>query len=210
MSGFRISLLALLALSACTGGDGKSDSASGSDSAADSGTDSGSDTNPPVFELDGAWATACYNKTQVVLTYSYPSFTGTYTEFADDACTSAYHISEWAGTAEAGDTIASGARKLDLAFTAFTSVALTEENAAMNNSYAYCGFTDWEANVEKDVLGADCYGFSIPVGGKSLDIYKIEGDTLLFGVGAKIAVDLTEADRPTELDSNRVFTRTAG
>ena len=96
---------------------------------------------------------------------------------------------------------------LGLAFSTFTSVALTEENAMMNNQYAYCGFTDWVANVEKDVLGADCYGFSIPVGGKSLDIYKIEGDTLLFGVAAKIAVELDEADRPTELDSNRIFTR---
>jgi hypothetical protein len=61
--------------------------------------------------------------------------------------------------------------------------------------------------VEKDVLGKDCYGFSIPVGGKSLDIYRVDGSTLKFGQGSKIGVDLTEADRPAAIDDTRVFTR---
>jgi hypothetical protein len=146
----------------------------------------------------------------VVLTYADLSFTGTYNEYSDAACTDAYHISEWTGTATVGDEVAPGIRKLDIAFVSFSSTALTAENAQQNNDYAYCGFTDWEAGVEKDVLGADCYGFSIPVGGKSLDIYSVEGDTLLFGVDAKIAAELAETDRPTELDEARVFTKVSG
>jgi hypothetical protein len=181
---------------------------------ADKGSDSGSSTDSGSADagsgLDGSWASACYNNTQTVLTYDGTNFGGTYTEYNDAACTDAYHVSAWGGTASFGDILDNGARQLDLAFLSFTSLPLTEENATMNNEYAYCGFTDWEAGVEEDVLGADCYGFSIPEGGVSLDIYKVEGDSLLFGVDAKIGVDLTEADRPTELDEMRVFTRVSG
>ena len=117
------------------------------------------------------------------------------------------HVSTWEGTGNVTGEAADGATKLDLAFTAFKSIALTDENAATNNMYQYCGMTDWEANVEKDILGKTCYGFSIPVGGKSLDIYAVDGATLKFGKGAKIAADVTEADRPTGIDDTRVFTK---
>ena len=158
-------------------------------------------------DLDGTWQTACYEKTQTTLHYDALALTGTFTEFSDDACTDAIHISEWTGTATVGDQLDSGGTQLDLAFATFTSTPLTAENAETNNGYVYCGFTDWAANVEKDILGADCYGFSIPEGGMSLDIYEVDGDSLRFGVGAVIGTDLTEADRPTKLDDTRVFTR---
>ena len=161
----------------------------------------------PGADLDGTWETACYQRTRTSLTYAGLALTGTYSEYSDDACTSAYHVSTWTGTASVGDTRANGARKLDLSFDTFTSTALTAENADFNNMNAYCGFTDWAANAEKDVLGADCYGFSIPVGAKSLDIYLVDGDTLKFGQGAKTATGLTEADRPTMIDETRVFAR---
>lgn len=161
----------------------------------------------PGAELDGTWETACYQRTRTSLTYADLAFTGTFSEYTDDACTSAYHVSKWTGTATVGEALTSGARQLDLVFATFTSTALTGENADFNNMNAYCGFTDWEANVEKDVLGAECYGFAIPVGAESLDIYRVDGDTLKFGQGAKIAVGLTAADRPTAIDDTRVFAR---
>jgi hypothetical protein len=37
-------------------------------------------------------------------------------------------------------------------------------------------------------------------------LYQVVGTTLTFGKGAKIAVNLTEADRPTQLDPQRPFT----
>lgn len=69
------------------------------------------------------------------------------------------------------------------------------------NGYRYCGITDWAPGVERDILGRDCVNFSIPVGGKSLDIFQRDGETIRFGKGAKIAATLTESDRPTELDA---------
>lgn len=168
----------------------------------------------PGADLNGQWTTGCVQGysgyTETVLQYTDLALVGTYTEYSDASCAEAYHVSKWTGTATVGEQLASGPWKLDLAFTTFTSTALTADNAATNNSYAYCGFTDWEAGVEMDVLGADCYGFSIPEGGKSLDIYQVDGDTLLFGTNASIGTDLTEADRPTALDESRVFTRVEG
>lgn len=168
----------------------------------------------PGADLNGQWTTGCVQGysgyTETVLQYTDLALVGTYTEYSDASCAEAYHVSKWTGTATVGEQLASGPWKLDLAFATFTSTALTEDNAATNNGYAYCGFSDWEAGVEKDVLGADCYGFSIPEGGKSLDIYQVDGDTLLFGASAPIGTDLTEADRPTALDESRVFTRVNG
>lgn len=197
MSSLRtVSVLAAFALSACAGDDAAKETGDTGDTGEIAGAD-----------LNGSWATACYEQTQTVLRYDELALTGTYTEYADESCTEAVHVSAWTGTAVVGDLLSSGARPLDLAFESFTSTPLTADNADLNNSYAYCGFTDWEASVEKDVLGADCYGFSIPVGGESLDIYAIDGDSLRFGAGAVIGTDLTEEDRPTTLDEQRVFTR---
>lgn len=161
----------------------------------------------PGSDLDGTWKTACYMKAQTTLAYDALALTGTYTEFSDDACTTPIHVSKWTGTGVVTGETAAGDTKLDLSFTSFKSTALTAENAAFNNTNQYCGATDWAANVEKDILGKDCYGFSIPVGGKSLDIYRVEGSTLKFGQGSKIGTNLTEADRPTSIDDTRVFTK---
>ena len=173
------------------------------------GDDSG-EVAIPGAELNGAWASACFNQTQTVLEYADLSFQGTFTEYEDAACSTPMHISAWSGTAAVGDEVGGGARAIDLAFETFTSTALTADNAALNNSYAYCGYTDWEAGVEKDVMGDDCYGYSIPDGGKSKDIYAVSGDSLRFGQGATISTAPAEADRPTTLDETRVFTRVTG
>jgi hypothetical protein len=205
--GLAVAALALSFMAAC------SDSASGTTggsggSGASVGTGGTGGTAPvPGADLDGTWQSVCYMKTQTSLTYANLALTGTYTEYSDDACTTPYHVSKWTGTGMVTGETASGDTKLDLSFASFKSTSLTAENAAFNNMNQYCGATDWAANVEKDVLGKDCYGFSIPVGGESLDIYRVEGTTLKLGQGAKIGVELTEADRPAAIDETRVFTR---
>jgi hypothetical protein len=182
---------------ASTGGGGSPTTSAGT----------GGSAPAPGSDLDGTWTTPCWQKTTTSLTYAKLSFTGTYTEYGDDACTSPIHVSKWTGTAAVTGQTPAGDTKIDLAFATFASTALTADNAAFNNMNMYCGLTDWQANVEKDVLGKDCYGFSIPAGGKSLDIYRVEGDTLKFGKGAKIGTSLTEADRPSAIDDTRVFTK---
>jgi hypothetical protein len=189
------------------GGASGSTEGSGGSGSTTSSTGTGGSAPTPGNDLDGTWETVCWQKAKTTITYDHLALDGTYTEYSDDACASAIHVSKWTGTAAVTGQTAAGDTKIDIAFATFTSTALTAENAAFNNMNQYCGFTDWEANVQKDVLGKPCYGFSIPVGGKSLDIYRVEGDTLKFGKGALIGASLGEADRPTVIDDTRVFTR---
>lgn len=165
------------------------------------------DDPSPGAELEGSWSTPCYQGAQTRLTYEGLALTGTYTEYVDMACTTPRHIATWTGHAVVGAEVAPGVRKLDLAFDGFRSVALTAEEAALVNQNQYCGLTDWAPGVERDILGRDCYGFSIPVGGQSLDVYQVDGDGLLFGKGSKILVAPSESDRPAELDPMRPFSR---
>jgi hypothetical protein len=190
---FRTALLAAtMALATGCGGEMPASAAAGAD-------------------LDGTWQTQCFPTAvgfaKTTLAYSSLALTGTYAEFADSACTQAIHVSRWTGAATVPGPARNGLTPLDITFATFTSTALTADNATQNNNYRYCGATDWRANVERDVLGADCQGFAIPRGARSLDLYKVEGSTLRFGQGAQIAVSLTESMRPTALDVARVFTR---
>lgn len=169
------------------------------------------DAEPTAAEaLEGAWQSACYERGQTRLEYRDGALTGTFTAFADDDCAAATAVNTWTGHIRGGEAAeAAGAHRLDLMFATFTATPLSAEAAAYDNMVMYCGFTDWAANREKDVLGADCPGYAIPDGGESLDIYRVDGDTLVFGADSKVGVDLTEADRPTALDEARVFTRVA-
>ena len=163
-------------------------------------------------ELNGTWETSCFdnngfNFARTTLQYTDLALAGTFEEYEDAACTRATHVSHWTGVATVSGTTAAGETKLDLSFVTFTSTSLTMANADFNNMSAYCGFTDWVANVERNALGAPCYGFAIPVGGESLDIYRVEGNTLRFGQGSMIGSDLPESARPTALSTFQTFTR---
>lgn len=157
-------------------------------------------------ELDGVWRTACFEKAVTELTYDSLALVGTYTTYADEGCTTPIARNLWTGLAVVGAT-RDGTTRIDLAFDSFRATALDAGTAAFFDQSKFCGFTGWVANVERDVLGATCPGFSIPVGGKSLDIYRITDRSLVFGLSSKVLVAPTEADRPTQLDLARVFTR---
>lgn len=162
-------------------------------------------------DLDGTWQTACaptaVGFATTTLTYANLALRGAYTEYSDAVCTQAIHVSRWTGTAAVSGPARDGATPLDVTFATFTSTALTADNAAQNNSYRYCGATDWRANAERDVLGADCQGFAIPRGARSLDLYQVAGSALRFGQNARILVNPPESSRPTAIDAARVFTR---
>ncbi len=163
-------------------------------------------------DLEGSWAGPCFptsatQSAQTRIVYNDLQLTGTYHEFSDSACAVERHTSTWTGQASGGEELTAGVRKLDLAFASFRSKPLTAAEADFVNQGQYCGITDWAANVERDILGKACYNFTIPVGGKSLDIYSRTGTMLRFGKGSKILASPTEADRPTELDPMVAYNR---
>ena len=165
----------------------------------------------PGADLNGTWRTQCFpanvGYATTTLTYTSLALVGTYTEYSDNACTQAIHVSRLTGTTTVSGPARNGLTPIDIAFATFTSTALTADNATQNNNYQYCGFTDWRANVERNVLGASCQGFSIPMGARSLDVYQVQGNNLRFGQASQIAVNPSESTRPTMLDAARVFTR---
>jgi predicted ester cyclase len=162
---------------------------------------------PSRSDLNGVWETGCFMRSKTRLSYDDLKLRGSYFEYADDLCTNATHLTTWTAVATTGDSVAGGARKLDLSFSSFKSKPLTAANAAASNQMKACGFSDWADQVEKDVLGANCGYFSIPMGAKSLDLYLRAADTLQFGQGSKIGASLSETDRPMQIDLNRVFTK---
>jgi hypothetical protein len=178
---------------------------------ADANTTAADAAVSPGADLNGTWRTVCHPTpvgfAMTSLTYTNLNLEGTYTEYSDNACTQPVHVSRWTGTTTVSGAPRNGATPIDIAFVTFTSTALTDANAMQNNAYQYCGLTDWRANVERNVLGAMCQGFSIPMGARSLDIYRVEGSSLRFGQNAQIAVNPAESTRPATIDDMRVFTR---
>ena len=162
---------------------------------------------PAGADLDGTWESPCYQAAQTRLVYSSLALTGTYTEYSEMTCATPRHITTWTGVAAVADEVQPGVHKLDISYNSFHSKPLTAAEATFVNQNQYCGFTDWAAGVDRDVLGRSCINFSIPTGGKSLDLYQVAGTGLTFGKNAKIAAQLTEADRPTQLDPQRPFTK---
>ena len=183
----------------------------GSSEADGAGEGEGEGEGATGADLNGTWVTGCFNTgfafAKTTISYDDLALSGSFDEFDDADCTNGIHTSHWTGTSTIAGTTATGETKIDIAYATFTSTPLSAVNATTNNSFQYCGFSDWSANVEKNILGAPCQGFAIPVGGESLDIYQVTDATLLFGTDAPIGTNLTEADRPTTLNENNVFTR---
>lgn len=161
-------------------------------------------------DLNGSWSTACGNKSITTLEYAGLQLTGTYTSYADDACTTPVAVNKWSGHSTIAGTTADGATKIDVHFDAFNATALTDEQATKWSGFSYCEKTDWAANAEVDVLGKKCAGFAVPQNGVNLDIYKVSGTTLMFGKGSKITDAAKEADRPAALNASWAFYRAGG
>jgi hypothetical protein len=160
----------------------------------------------PGADLDGTWDSPCFNGTQTRIVYASLKLTGTYTEYSDMTCTTPRHVATWTGTSTVPQASSSGPQKLNVTFSSFKSKPLIDADTAMVNMFKYCGLTDWATGVERDILGRECFGFSIPTGGKSFDLYEVKGNTLRFGKDSVITAMPEEAKRPTALSDN-TFTR---
>jgi hypothetical protein len=161
-------------------------------------------------DLNGTWKTACGNKSITTIEYAGLQLQGTYTTYADDACTTPVAVNKWSGHSTLAGAGADGATKIDVHFDSFHASALTEEQATKWSGFSYCEKADWAANADIDVLGKKCQGFAVPQDGVNLDIYKVSGATLMFGKGSKITATPNEADRPAVLNASWAFQKAGG
>ena len=161
-------------------------------------------------DLNGTWKTACGNKSITTIEYAGLQLKGTYTTYADEACTTPVAVNTWSGHSTIAGAGADGATKIDVRFDSFHAMAQTDEQAAKWSGFGYCEKTDWAANADVDVLGKKCQGFAVPQNAVNLDIYKVSGTTLMFGKGSKITAEPNEADRPAALNAGWAFQKSGG
>jgi hypothetical protein len=161
-------------------------------------------------DLNGTWKTACMNKAITTIEYSGLALKGTYTAFADDACTTPAAVNTWTGHSTIAGAGPAGSTKIDVRFDSFTATALTDEQASKWSGFGYCGKSDWAANSPADVLGLPCQGFAVPKDAVNLDIYQVSGTSLMFGKGSKITAEPKEEERPTALNAGWAFQKAGG
>jgi hypothetical protein len=179
--------------------------------------DTGRKIDQTDLALDGHWQSNCLGLdwlgfAQSQESYSFSAlgdFTKDTTVFKDD-CTAAQAVITVKGTAASlgqAEGVAD-AKALNLTIVEATLTPRTEGVVTALNTAKYCGKEDWHLDESVDILGLDCAGESYAKGQTVFDIYRLQDNQLLFGKSTMIWFDATTvADRPTELDQERVFVK---
>lgn len=85
------------------------------------------------------------------------------------------------GTYSVGSTNSVGT-ELNMTVQRVTSTPKNSTEATVNNIDVACGFSNWVANVEKNITGLICYGNQVAAAGSTTyQIFKIENDKLYLG-----------------------------
>lgn len=116
-----------------------------------------------------------------------------------------------AGTKTIDFTILSRTATPYLAFGSLDGINQQIDGAAGFNSALRCGFSDWQNNVERDVLDKECGDASksqkTVKGTTEYDLYKVTAGTICYGVHDDAHQGETAATRPITIDTDDCFTR---
>jgi hypothetical protein len=195
-----IALCAVFALAACS--NSSSSNPGGSNTPQAGG-------NVPAA-LQGTWHKACRNtgsstyavESIILADTTVTSQTEVY--LGDATCGSNQFIR---ARVEAGvaigsaSTIAAGASDVDLVanhtwLTYTNSVAVSSANSS-----SFCGFTDWQLNVEKEVTGLVCAGEQqMAAGTRHYDLFKFENNMLYVGLKDAAHDGTAPEKRPVQVD----------
>lgn len=160
-------------------------------------------------ELQGAWKSNCRDAQKFGLTESSTlQVTGA----------SAHQVTSVSSTGGCGTTAvvitqdarmhagseAGQGRALDITVTSVKVKPVTETGVGILNLAAFCGITDWQAGVERDVTAATGGRSCFPQLPKTFfDIFALEDGKLYFGKGD----NSSQATRPQLIDKQRSYTR---
>lgn len=159
-------------------------------------------------DLKGKWVSACKNFARTTVT-----FTDTGDETLTEnflpigtPCTSSVALRvTTSGVYKTGTSNVAGAKNLDETINIYTITPLDEMVAGGFNASGFCGIYEWVLNQPQDMFGIKCDENTkiINKGDKELNIYRIEGNKLMFGD----AKNVDAAGRPLSLDKLNVFTK---
>jgi hypothetical protein len=160
-------------------------------------------------ELQGSWQSNCRDAEKFGLTES---------SRLDISGTSATQVTNTSSTGACGTTavtitqsavVSAGTpsgqgRAVDITVTSVKVKPVTETGVGILNLAAFCGITDWQAGVERDVTGSTGGRSCFPRLPKTFyDIFTVDEGKLYFGKG-----DISSAaTRPQVVDRNRLFSR---
>ena len=157
---------------------------------------SDSSTSSTTTELEGTWVSTCYSYSYYRSTTFYYIDTVvvsgsnvTWKEEAhnDSNCSSDNYTRDWtySNGLSIGDavTFESGTKtgaKFTLTMSGLTETLNNSYEVTLANNNSFCGYSDWELNVAKDVAGKTCGPNDWDsVGTKRLSIYKNESSTTI-------------------------------
>jgi hypothetical protein len=190
-------LLATFALTAC-----------GSDSGGDGGDDG-------LAALAGTWKTDChaendadgdvdsYKRTELVVSGSTFVTTASFFEKSDTTCATPRYSSVLTAAVVLGGEVAAlaGTKKIDINPSRFEVTPATAAAAAVFNQEPYCDISDWAAGVKRDVTEKTCAGNLDTV----YDIYKLDGNELVFGYADGDEIGSAADRRPKTLDAAHAY-----
>ena len=180
---------------------------------------SDSSSSSSTTELEGTWVKSCdggsyyrsttfYYKDTVVVSGS--NVTWKEEAHNDSNCSSDNYTRDWtySNGLSIGDavTFESGTKtgaKFTLTMSGLTETLNNSYEVTLANNNSFCGYSDWELNVAKDVAGKTCSPHDWDsVGTKRLSVYKNESSTTIkFG-----DFNLESSGYPSGINSN-VYTK---
>ena len=181
--------------------------------------ESDSSTSSTTTELEGTWVKSCdggsyyrsttfYYRDTVVVSGS--NVTWKEEAHSDSNCSSDNYTRDWtySNGLSIGDavTFESGTKtgaKFTLTMSGLTETLNNSYEVTLANNNSFCGYSDWELNVAKDVAGKTCGPNDWDsVGTKRLSVYKNESSTTIkFG-----DFNLESSGYPSGINSN-VYTK---
>ena len=180
---------------------------------------SDSSSSSSTTELEGTWVKSCdggsyyrsttfYYKDTVVVSGS--NVTWKEEAHSDSNCSSDNYTRDWtySNGLSIGDAVTyeSGTKtgaKFTLTLSGLTETQNNSDEVTLANNNSYCGYSDWELNVAKDVAGKTCGSHDWDsVNTKRLSVYKNESSTTIkFG-----DFNLESSGYPSGINSN-VYTK---
>lgn len=92
-----------------------------------------------------------------------------------------------------------GASEIDYRLLAITMTPLSATTASTWNTNTYCGYSDWQSNVAKEITGRTCGSGTTPSASSiRYDIYKVENGRFYTG-DSDTGPGTSDATRPTAL-----------
>lgn len=164
--------------------------------------------------LDGKWLTPCINEGQDFEQHTTEvngsQFSVTGKIFQDANCQSpTFQVFVTTTSQTVGDSqILAGAKEVNHIYSKIAFTALNTQYVEVFNSQHFCGASDWQVGVAKDITGLTCGNESIPkVGDSAYDIYSLKEGKLYFGKVTEEFNGKTPEKRPRQLDLRYVHTK---